>query len=218
MGCSRPGSCSSPLGAGRGGGGGPNPSCCCSCRGPNCFSCTNSTGDSSSANASSITQPRCRASACRAAQVGSADSARMLPSTHSAFLARVMATFRRRVSARKPTPPPPRPVPPVRTQLRMTTSTCLPWKLSTVSTRTSPASSGPSRRLSVSLIRSRCERYGVMTATATGDGGGLPSCSSRRASCSSWQRSSQNSATARSASAWGGGGHKAEGQDLQIPK
>ena len=69
----------------------------------------------------------------RAAHTGSLRSVAAEPKIHIARLALVMATLRRRTSARKPTPP----LPPLlaRTQLKMMTSSCLPWKLSTVSIR-----------------------------------------------------------------------------------
>jgi hypothetical protein len=63
---------------------------------------------------------------------------------------------------------PPRPLlapPDALTHERMTTSSCLPWKLSIVSTLTRSSSSGPQAWDMASRMRSRCARYGVMTPT-----------------------------------------------------
>ena len=89
--------------------------------------------------------PRRSASAIRAAQTGLRLRVLADPRIHRARLARVIATLMRRTSCRNPRVPPgpgwgdssgaeewPDCV--ARTQDRMITSSCLPWKLSTVAT------------------------------------------------------------------------------------
>ena len=69
-----------------------------------CFMIGRGSGSADFACASRMTTPRCVASASRAAQTGLRLRVAAAPRIQSACLARVMATFMRRTSAKNPTP------------------------------------------------------------------------------------------------------------------
>mmetsp|Transcript_27925 Transcript_27925/g.66325 ORF Transcript_27925/g.66325 Transcript_27925/m.66325 type:complete len:213 (+) Transcript_27925:197-835(+) len=137
--------------------------CCPGCgRGSDGRNCS---GKRDRALALGMIRRRRSASSMSARQVGLKPRVAASPSTHRASCARVIATLSRRIS---PTKPMPDRLGLARTQESMTTSSCRPWKLSTVSMKTSPAFASPHTDLKVFFRQLRCSRYGVMTPTLTG--------------------------------------------------
>ena len=145
--------------------------CCCGCAGggtccgarcciPVCVALSAASAPPSSSG-KGAKAPRSLACAMKLPHVSLASSVRALPSTSRHCLGRVMATFMRRTSARKPM----RFDAAARTQDTMTTSRSCPWNPSTVDTLTWLRMSRPKALTNVSLRQESWALYGVSTHT-----------------------------------------------------